>query len=148
MARPETFAFTDRAPFSLEESWARLLRHVGHWSLLGFGLFAVEERSSGEVVGEVGLADFRRGLGADFDGLLEAAWTIHPAWWGRGYAHEAALAAHQWLEGQRLHNSTICMIHKDNQRSIRVAAKLDYASLAHRSHRGSPVIIFRRWNQP
>ena len=49
--------------FSREESWARLLRYLGHWQLLGYGFWAVIEKASGRFVGEVGFADFKR----DFD---------------------------------------------------------------------------------
>ena len=30
-------------PLSVEECWARFLRYFGHWSLLGFGYWVVEE---------------------------------------------------------------------------------------------------------
>jgi RimJ/RimL family protein N-acetyltransferase len=34
-------------PLSAEESWTRLLRYVGHWALLGFGYWVVEEKATG-----------------------------------------------------------------------------------------------------
>jgi RimJ/RimL family protein N-acetyltransferase len=37
-----------------------LLRYVGHWSLLGFGYWILEERATGEFVGEVGFSDYKR----------------------------------------------------------------------------------------
>ena len=144
MARPETFAFGDRLPLAEEESWARLLRHIGHWAAFGFGLFAVEERTTGALIGEVGLADFRRDIGADFDGVPEASWTIAPEMWGRGYALEAATAIHQWFAEQIPEGSTVCMIDPDNHRSHSIAAKLGYAAFAERSHRGKTVTLFRR----
>jgi RimJ/RimL family protein N-acetyltransferase len=33
-------------PHTVEECWARLLRYVGHWSLLGFGYWVVEENAA------------------------------------------------------------------------------------------------------
>jgi hypothetical protein len=47
-------------PHTAEECWARLLRYAGHWSLLGFGYWAVEEKAAGEFVGEVGFSNSKR----------------------------------------------------------------------------------------
>ena len=60
-------------------------------SLLGYGLLVVEERPAGRVVGEVGLADFHRGLGEDFDPFPEFAWMMASEVHGRGYATEAEI---------------------------------------------------------
>jgi RimJ/RimL family protein N-acetyltransferase len=59
-------------PQTLEECWARLLRYAGHWPLLGFGYWLVEERETGEFVGEVGFADFKR----DMPGSILARVTL------------------------------------------------------------------------
>ncbi|HEY8041563.1 MAG TPA: GNAT family N-acetyltransferase, partial [Polyangiaceae bacterium] len=37
-------------PFTREEAWAKLLRYVGHWDLLGFGYWVVRERATGRFV--------------------------------------------------------------------------------------------------
>ncbi|MDB5685853.1 MAG: family N-acetyltransferase, partial [Rhizorhabdus sp.] len=91
----ETTRFTG-GPQNPEENWNRLLRYAGHWALLGHGIFAVEERVSGRFAGEVGLCDFRRGLGEDFDGVPEAAWMIAAWATGRGFAGEAIGAVIAW----------------------------------------------------
>ena len=39
---------------------------------------AVEHRETGHYLGEVGLADHRRGLGPEFDGKPEAGWILAP----------------------------------------------------------------------
>ncbi len=51
-------------PFSVEEVWARLLRYAGHWSLMGFGYWVIEEKSSGRFVGEVGFSAGARRISA------------------------------------------------------------------------------------
>ncbi|WNJ89842.1 GNAT family N-acetyltransferase [Bosea sp. 685] len=53
-------------PMSREESWHRLLRYAGHWSLLGYGLFVIIEKESGRLLGQTGLADFHRGARDEF----------------------------------------------------------------------------------
>lgn len=144
MAARETFEFSERGPMSAEESWSRLLRHAGNWALLGYGLFAVIEQDSGEIVGEVGHADFRRGLGPVFDGVPEASWTFAPEVWGRGYAIEAAEAAHRWLAETMAATRTVCMVHRENQRSLRVAARLGYRAFEEIDYRGYPALLFER----
>jgi RimJ/RimL family protein N-acetyltransferase len=47
-------------PCSEEESWSRMLRYLGHWSLAGYGYWLVEEKATGRFVGEVGFADYKR----------------------------------------------------------------------------------------
>src|SRR3546814_19996070 len=65
-----------RQPLSPEDAWNRLLRYAGHWTLLGYGIFAVVEKASGRFIGETGIADFHRGLGDDFDQAGEAAYVF------------------------------------------------------------------------
>ena len=80
----ELFRFIGVPKLSREDAWNRLLRYAGHWSLLGYGLFAVLDRTSGAFLGEVGLADFHRGLGDEFDPFPEGAWIMARATHGRG----------------------------------------------------------------
>ena len=143
-ADPETFRFSERGPMSSDEAWTRLLRHVGHWSLMDYGLFAVEEKASGRFVGEAGLGDFRRRLGPTFDGFPEAAWTI--AGWarGRGYATESAEAALTWMERRFGTQRSVCLIHARNEASLHVARKLGYVAYAERTYRGYPALLHQR----
>lgn len=144
MEAPETFRFSERGPMTAAESWTRLLRHVGHWSLNGWGLFALEEKASGRLVGEAGLEDFRRGLGDDFERVPEASWTIASWAWGLGYATEAAAAALAWMEDRFGTDRTVCVIHAGNAASLRVAEKLGYDPFATSHYRGYPAILLER----
>jgi len=63
-------------PFTREETWARLLRYVGHWALLGFGYWVIVDKSSERFVGEVGFADFERGMVPPLDGVPEIGWAL------------------------------------------------------------------------
>ncbi|MEM8546591.1 MAG: GNAT family N-acetyltransferase, partial [Pseudomonadota bacterium] len=42
------------------ESWGRMLKMNGLWSLAGFGYWAVEERATGRYIAQTGFADFKR----------------------------------------------------------------------------------------
>ena len=38
-------------PLSHQDSWRNMALMLGHWHLRGYGMWAVEERSSGEMIG-------------------------------------------------------------------------------------------------
>jgi RimJ/RimL family protein N-acetyltransferase len=131
-------------PFSEEEVWSKLLRYVGHWSLLGFGYWVVRDRASGRFVGEVGFADFRRDITPSFDGAPEAGWVLLPWAHGRGLATEAVGAAIAWLETHGGRVRTVCMIDPGNAPSIRVALKCGFREWTRASYKGEPAILFER----
>ena len=58
-------------PSTREEAWNRLLRYAGHWELLGYGYWVVEERATGSYVGEMGFADYHRDIDPPLDGRPE-----------------------------------------------------------------------------
>ncbi|MEZ0172565.1 GNAT family N-acetyltransferase [Microvirga sp. TS319] len=143
---PEVTRFLGGRPFTREEIWARLVRYVGHWALLGFGYWAVEEKTTGRFLGEVGFADFKRHIEPSFDGLPEVGWMIAPHAHGKGYATEAVRAAIAWgdahFEGER----TVCIVAPENRPSIRVAEKCGYRELLRTTYKDNPMIMFARDN--
>ncbi|GAB5415545.1 MAG: GNAT family N-acetyltransferase [Congregibacter sp.] len=123
---PQVYAFITGTPLSEQDVWLRLLRYSGLWDFLGYGYWAVEERESGAYVGQMGFADFKRGL-VGFDGRYpESGWVIHPEYAGRGYATEGMLAACRWLDARCSQAQSFCLIAPENVASIRVASKLGY----------------------
>lgn len=132
-------------PSTPEESWSRLLRYGGLWTLLGFGYWLVEERGSGAFVGEVGFGDFRRDLEPSFDGAPEAGWVLAAGAQRRGYATEALQAALRWADvhlGDR--RRTVCMVAPDNDLSLRLARRCGYAEYARTAYKGEPVLLLER----
>jgi RimJ/RimL family protein N-acetyltransferase len=133
-----------RKPFTEEESWTRLLRYVGHWSLLGFGYWVVEEKASGKFAGEVGFADYKREMESPVKELPEIGWVL-PVWaHGKGYATEAARAALLWGDEHFSPPRTTCIVSPDNLPSIRVAEKCGYRNLQFSSYKGHPIVVFVR----
>ena len=143
-AEPGTFRFSERGPMSRDEAWTRLLRNAGHWSLFGYGIFAIEEKKSGRFVGECGFSHFERALGRDFDPYPEGAWTVVQEAQGLGYATEAVAAALAWTEARLSPQRTVCMIHLENAASMRVADKLGYSSFREATYRGYRARLFER----
>ena len=129
-------------PFTEEESWARLLRYVGHWHLLGFGTWIVREKS-GAWVGEVGLFDLHRAVDPPLD-LPEAGWVLAQNAHGKGYATEAVQAALAWGDQHFGARPISCMIDTDNVASLRVAEKCGFREHTRTTYKGKAVILFRR----
>jgi len=128
---------------SPQDVWMTMLRSHGLWAMLGYGYWTAEQRKTGNIVGEVGFADFKRSLTPDISGAPEAGWIIAPAYWGQGYASEAMAAAHDWLDEARPGRST-CIINPDNAASIQVAKKLGYQDFALTDIQDDPIVIFER----
>jgi RimJ/RimL family protein N-acetyltransferase len=123
---PDVYRFITGSALSSQDVWMRLLRYSGLWDYLGYGYWALEERASGRYIGQLGFADFKRGL-VGFDGRYpEAGWVIHPDTAGQGYATEAMRAACAWLDEQGNWPRSFCIISPENQQSLRVADKLGY----------------------
>jgi RimJ/RimL family protein N-acetyltransferase len=131
-------------PFTEEESWTRLLRYVGHWDLLGFGYWVVEEKAMGGFAGEIGFADYKRNLEPSLAGVPEIGWVLAPQAQGRGYATEAARAVIAWGDAHLGSSRTACIVHPDNLPSIRVAEKCGYQESLRTTYRGQPTTLFLR----
>ncbi|MDH0615825.1 MULTISPECIES: GNAT family protein [unclassified Agrobacterium] len=141
---PPIEGVTSLAPLDPEFAFARLLRFLGHWTVFGFGPFAVEERATGRIVGEVGFAHMRRGNGADFDGAPEAMWKIDGALAGKGIATEAVEAAIRWFDDSGISQRTVCMINPLNSPSLAIAARFGFRPFRDTTFRDSPVRLFER----
>ena len=141
---PAVTRFIGGKPSTREEVWARLLRYVGHWDVLGFGYWIVHEKSSGQFVGELGFADFKRELEPDLQGAPEIGWALIPSAHGRGLATEAVRAVLAWGGTHFKGGRTVCLVGPDNLPSLRVAEKCNYRELARTTYKGSPTILFER----
>ncbi|MEJ0006662.1 MAG: GNAT family N-acetyltransferase [Steroidobacteraceae bacterium] len=113
-----------------QESWLRLLRYRGLWPLLGYGYWAVREKSSGRYAGELGFADFHRDCEPSVIGVPEAGWVIARWAQGQGFAREALSAALAWLDTVPLTSQSCCLIAPDNEASIHLATSHGFARSA------------------
>jgi RimJ/RimL family protein N-acetyltransferase len=143
-ADPAVTRYISGQPSSEQQSWARLLTYAGHWALMGFGYWAIEERSTGAFVGDLGFADWNRELEPSIRGIPEAGWVLVPAAHGKGYATEALGAATAWADAHFGAARTVCIINPGNQPSIRVASKCGYREVTHAQYKGEPTILFSR----
>lgn len=143
-ADPEVVRFTIGKPLGRGDAWIRLLRQSGHWRLLGFGFWVVEDKHTGRLIGEAGFHDIKRDMMPSIDGLPEAGWALLPAVQGRGMATEIMTAAHRWSDVQFGGAKTVCIIDPQNAGSIRVAHKCGYRPAGKLLHGGTETLLFER----
>jgi RimJ/RimL family protein N-acetyltransferase len=141
---PEVTRFISAISQTEEDVWARLLRYAGHWSLLGFGYWAVRERTTGRFVGDVGFANLRRTITPPLGDAPEAGWVLAHWAHGQGFATEAVTAALAWA-ATAFAGPTVCIIDPDNAASIRVAEKVGYRLVTQATYRGEPVLSYERF---
>jgi RimJ/RimL family protein N-acetyltransferase len=108
----------DGSPITRTAAWFEMVAFLGHWTLRGFGEWAVEERSTGTFVGRIGLQQ------PEGWPEVEVGWVLHPAHWGKGFATEGATVALDIAFARLRSKRVISMIHPDNAASIRVAERL------------------------
>ena len=143
-ADPEVTRHIGGRPLAGEESWTRLLRYVGHWALLGFGYWVVEEKATGRFIGEAGFADYKRKVQHWPEGAPEIGWVFVTESHGKGYATEAVRAVVAWGDRHFGARQTGCIIQPANLASIRVAEKCGYRKLQDTTHQGHATVIFVR----
>lgn len=100
------------------EAWRRMAAVAGHWTLMGFGLWAVESRSDKELVGCVGV-QYPKGWPEH-----ELGYWIGAEHQGKGYATEACVCAREHAYTELGFKTLVSFIDPDNIASIRVAEKL------------------------
>jgi ribosomal-protein-alanine N-acetyltransferase len=118
-ADPDVMRFIGlRAPLTREQTRERLDFMIGQWREHGFGMWAVLRKADGAFVGRCGLRTL------DDTTEIELGYTLAKAYWGQGYATEAARAvvrhAFDVLKLERL----VAIADPANAASINVMKKL------------------------
>ena len=125
--------------YSRKETDLWVQRNLDRYRDEGFGLWVVEDRETGEIVGTVGPAvQIVEGVGE-----VEIGWHVRPGWMGLGIAPEAAAAARDWAFANLDVDHLISLVRPENQPSARVAEKIgmrvdrevDFKGLLHHVYR-------------
>lgn len=99
-------------------AWRIFCSQAGQWLIDGAGWWAVEEKATGQTVGNVG-AFFREESTA-----MELGWNTYRACWGQGFANEAAAAVLHHVLAIRREPKVRALIASANESSLRVAKRL------------------------
>lgn len=105
-------------PYSRGRAWRQFAAEVGHWDLLGFGMFAVTVKGSDQAIGLVGPwcpADWPE---------TEIGWFVFGNAEGRGYAFEAAQACLHHAFSTLGWTTAVSYIDTENSRSVALAERL------------------------
>jgi RimJ/RimL family protein N-acetyltransferase len=109
-------------PFNPRQWRSMLERHLRHWDVHGFGLWAAITAEQPQPVGWIGAS--HPSFVPELADEVEIGWTLRPALWGRGLATEGATAAVEAAFRTLPVERVISLIHPRNDRSMAVANRL------------------------
>ena len=121
-AKPEVWRFPFGRGFTRHETAQFLEYEIREWDLCGFGCWLATEKSTGRVVGYVGISVPH--YLPEILPAVEVGWRFDPDVWGRGFAAEGAGAA---LDAafNRLGLDAVCAVTQvENLRSGKVCDRL------------------------
>jgi RimJ/RimL family protein N-acetyltransferase len=99
-------------------AWRIFTSHAGLWLVHGAGWWAIEDKQTGQLVGNVGA--FCR----EQSTVMEMGWNTYRAFWGKGIANEAAAAVLNYVFEIRREPKVRALIGAGNESSRRVAERL------------------------
>jgi RimJ/RimL family protein N-acetyltransferase len=106
--------------FDRDASWAWLESQLTRYERDGVGLWAMDLRDTGELIGDCGLAI----QALDGRDETEIGWHVRRELWGRGLATEGGAACRDWGFANRDVDRLISIILPENLQSRRVAEKI------------------------
>ena len=141
---PDVVRFIGGQALSREDTWRRQLAACGQWPYTGWGYWIAELKSSGEVVGQVGFADFKREMEPSIEGEPELGYVFSPTVHGQGIAGEACAAVLEWGDANLDAASYPAIISPGNDASIRLAERLGFERAPDATYRNETISLFRR----
>lgn len=139
---PEVTRYVGGQPSTREQTWASVLRYLGHRAAFGYGFWVIRDRA-GRFAGELGFANFHREITPAFD-VPEAGWVLARWAHGQGFATEALTAALAWADAH-LASELACMIDPPNAASIRLATRCGFVETHRTTYHGDEIAVFRRY---
>ena len=131
-------------PLTREDAMRRIFMSVGQWPVDGKGMWAVERKSDGRLVGQVGFFDMARDMDPNIGGLPEMGWIFDTCVHGQGIAREACDAALAWLDATFGPVEVPAIISLTNVASMKLAERLGFVREPDGVYKGEPIGIFRR----
>jgi len=144
MADPEVVRHLAIEPLSREDSFRRIFLSAGQWPILGMGMWAVELKADGRMVGQLGFFDMERDMTPSLVGQPEMGWIFDSSVHGQGIAREACEAALQWADRELGPIEIPAIISVDNIPSMKLAERLGFVRVPDGVYMGEAIAIFRR----
>ena len=105
-------------PVGQGRAWGMFCSEVAMWQLFSFGSLMIEEKSSGNCLGLVGVNE------GPFYSEHELGWLLYERAEGKGYAFEAAVRLRDWAFNEMKLTTLVSYIDPNNLRSRRLAEKM------------------------
>lgn len=133
--------------FSKKQSQEWLDKQLAHYQQYGFGIWAIIEKQSGEIIGNAGLNHTEISLKGKTQKIVEIGYLLHRDFWGKGYGSEVArMCVKYGFETLGL-EEVYCLIKEDNTASIKVAKKLEMQKVGEypKPYKGKKIshLVFR-----
>lgn len=128
----------------VEETWSRFLRYRGHWEMLGFGYWVLEELKTGAFLGEVGFANYKRDMQPSLNDCPESGWVLNSAAQGQGYGREAVKGILAWADRHLAADTTVCIIDPEHKASIKLALSCGYILLGSAKYKNGVTEVYER----
>jgi RimJ/RimL family protein N-acetyltransferase len=144
LQQPEVHRHFGPEPASAEDCWRRLLASVGNWQFNGFGTWAVERKSDGRLIGNVGLFTAWRAIEPQFGEEPEMGWIMDTETHGQGMASEACVTVLDWARGNLEPTPLWAIIAPENEPSLKLADKLGFEHVTEVLYHGSPTLVLKR----
>lgn len=146
---PEITAFMGGPIESRSRSWEKFLRGPAMWQMIGHGMWIIERREDGVVLGQIGYADFMRDMNPPLANIPEMAWMLGQAargvdGHGMGYGSEALDAVLKWGDDHLAFDRYQCIISPDNIASIALAHKFGFTEIRKADYNDDIVIVMER----
>ncbi len=134
---PHTMRFYPQR-FTREDADAWIQRQLDRYERDGFGLWAMELRTTGEFIGNCGPAV------QEVEGQreVELGWHVHRRHWGQGLATEAAAACREHAFERLGVDRLIALVRPENRPSARVAEKIGMRVERTAEFRGLPHLVY------
>lgn len=113
--------FPNPIPPSLDRIERFIISQQAHWAEHGYGNWGVVPKGMNEIIGWAGL-QFLQELDE-----TEVGFLLNQAFWGKGYATEAARASLEFGFTNNNLDHIIALVHRDNAASRRVIEKCGMA---------------------
>ncbi len=141
---PDVTKYIGGKPRPEEENWTKFLRMIGHWPVMGYGYWLVEEKDTGALVGEAGFGEFKREMTPSIKGEPELGYAFAGEAHGKGYATEAAMAVVSWGDTYFGTMRMSCIVDTENVASVRVAEKCGFEKTGTADYHGEEIVLLHR----
>ncbi|MGN6420448.1 MAG: GNAT family N-acetyltransferase [Pseudobacter sp.] len=131
----------DRGVRDLEGAGRYIRKNVNNYQALGFGLYAIEMKDSGEVAGMCGL------LKRDYLPTADIGYALLPRFEGLGIAQEAGRLVINYAQVTLQMTSLFAIVTPQNSRSISLLEKLRFHFSKEITENNEQLLVFE-WTAP